>query len=349
MKAGIDLYCKAKGLGCSVAYKRLGELYMKTDADVATAMYIERQVACGSNDGYLQHHLAVACDNGMMSDVHRAFLEDRGESDMETGMMFYTHAHVLGHIPATLSQAVHWEQLYPEKYLYISPRKDVDTAIQLYTEAMKQGSLVACFSLCAKISIINASNIVGFRTHLSECLLATGSSKVYPSDDEFYYLEMASGIVDNYIGTDPCFPCTSGLEHELMAITSAVARGQFLMEYKLVEYFIRSVLETTRCNDYPSRKQVRELRILLRVIEKTLSLTPPLERGKRQHELQSARKSKKRRERKKRGRAYKRKMALQKGEAEDRQGDPLLAAMLEDIDLIDPLTGEFYVYSSDSD
>jgi hypothetical protein len=322
---------------------------MKTDPDGATAMYIERQVACGTDDGYLQHHLAVACDNGMLSDVHRCFLEDRRESDTETGMMFYMHAHVLGYIPATLSHAVHWEQLYPEKHLYISPKKDVDIAVQLYTEAMEQGSIVACFSLCAKISIINASNVVGFHTRLSECLLATGSSKFYPSDDEFYYLQMASAIVDNYIGTDPCFPSTSGLEHELMAVTSAVARGQFLMEYKLVEYFIRSVLETTRCKDDQSRKHMRELRTLLEVIDETLSLTPPLERQKRQHELQSVRKSKKRRERKKRAKAYRRKMARQKSEVEEQQGDPLLAAMLEDIDLIDPLTGEFYVYSSDSD
>jgi len=347
-QTGMNFYAKGVHLGCPLACKQLGDMYMNKKGDFKKALfcYLRYEEFCSVKNGHSHYITAVALDNGFPLYEHT--LKQSGKTNLDIAIQLYTLAHALSHIPATLTLAVHLEQLYPEKQVYKNVDKDIELSVKMYEWAIRRGSFAACISLCAKIALIKASNIVGRPPRLSNMELDNSILRFCPSTDEYYYFDNAKLIIDAYADEDPCFPNTSELEHELIGVQSAIARAQLLLEYEFVQHWIKSALATCEGvpTDIPTEQDKKTLETVLHVIDMTLLLTPSLTRKMLPRELKRLHKSEKKRERKKRNKAYKKNTHKNKSLEEQ---DALLAAMLEDVDLIDPLTGEFYVYSSDSE
>jgi hypothetical protein len=352
---GVSLYVKAMSLGCPFAHKELGDIYFaRNDVCRALEIYLAGGTYCKGNRDYLAFahcELAAARDNGTLSDELACLSKHPKKTDLASAMEGYYTSYRWDYFPATLTLAVHWEQLFPTPHLYISPHKDVEIACTLYRKAMESGSIAACVSLCAKMWLINASKRCGYHSHLSENLINSKTLDFCDETNEFFYLNMAMDIIASS-DEDPCFPKTTGPENELLLIKSAVARGQLLFEYRLVAIIIEGVLVTMPVIISESERENKEYRqaleSLMCIIKNTISLTPPLKRHMRRWERAWKRKSHKKRERRKRTKVLKKQAAQIKNENDDENPDALLAAMLQDIELIDPLTGEFYDYSSDS-
>ena len=270
-------------------------------------------------------------ENGEVTEFVRSVTSKYNkEKDSMTAMMHYRMASYAKHVPSMLTEAVLWEQRDPKAYSYASPFKDVMKASELFHGAIGGGSFAACVSMYAKVREVES--------RFANCELCD----IWPSFNPHRYLKCALKNAESWDAVDPCYPRTSGVEHELVHVDSIVARTHLLCDYREVKEALDEILKTMNPVTVVERRYWKELETLFKIVTRTIRETPIRER--RTAKLKSA----KRRERRRRAR-FRKKESIENECVGEEEHDPLLNAMLEDIDLIDPLTGEFYSYSSDSE